>query len=102
MVKFRSSFPMFHAICQQILDAFYVQSRHENSSCFNRLLLFLNQILYIHTNILIAETLTSLSQTRFLPRLLRLPAVYKQKIQLYESNYLDTLIKCKIFTKYNT
>lgn len=45
---------------------------------------------------------TSLSQTRFLPRLLRIPAVYKQKIQLYESNYLDTLIKCKIFTKYNT
>lgn len=38
----------------------------------------------------------------FLPRLLRIPAVYKQKIQLYESNYLDTLIKCKIFTKYNT
>lgn len=56
----------------------------------------------LHTNILIAETLTSLSQTRFLPRLLRIPAVYKQKIQLYESNYLDTLIKCKIFTKYNT
>lgn len=41
--------------------------------------LFVNQILYIHTKYL-AETFTSLSQTCFLPRLLRLPAVYEKKI----------------------
>lgn len=62
--------------------------------------LFLNQILYIHTNILIAET--QVYHRHAFYRGCYVSLQFIKKLQLYESNYLDTLIKCKIFTKYNT